>query len=127
MPLGGQGLQAPQNLPVLLPLFSKTGARIKNNLPGSYSPGDEPLAQGKELLEDLSGDVGIDGLGVHGEGGAARVHEDIGHSELGDGLNHVIAQAHPGNIVDDVGSGCDGSSGGFGVEGINRHDDILGG
>ena len=57
-------------------------------------------------------------------GASAGVHEDGSAVEFGAGSGHVGVPEVAADVIDDLGSGCDGAAGGGGVEGVDGEDGL---
>ena len=95
-------------------------AGVQDHL-GTIHPGGVQLGQALTQFGLDSGDdaAGVVGEPVHGLGVAAPVLADVDDTGAGDEAVHGGVGQAPGDVVDDVGAGVDGSLGGGGVDGVH--------
>ena len=116
--------EAVEEFVVLVEGFGEAETRVEDDLVGAegVEEVDFLLEVGGEVVDDVVV-AGVFGQ-LHGGRGAAHVHKNIGDAEGGDGGEHLGVDLTAGDVVDDVGTGFDGTGGRETLAGVDRDEGV---
>ncbi len=116
---GAQGFDVPEQGNVVLEGFPEPDARIEDDPFARDALLESPFHALAKKAADLRHHVGVDGILLHGFGGAEHVHQDNGGVGVGDETSHGGVTAQGGDVVDDGGAGLEAGAGDLALGGVN--------